>query len=269
MLRTYDTAKYFVVLMVPLLPLGKLKILDECPKCSHHRVAKLKVWEREGAKAVEESLTAFESAPDSRDAAVRALGTRPSVFFGATISTSWPSRCWKPSRTTRRSTCWWPTGTSGSDSTRPPRRPTTRRVALPDSDDARHNLILYLCRKGDPDAALELLPPLGPAPSDPPGDDAPAAAKALELDRDVAGQTLAVAEALGVARPARTRAGPCWMSGLRVVPRSPAIRRAAGCGRGWRRPAKKGKAVKPVFPGGQLKTKRRQGAWPATRRRRP
>ena len=211
MLRTYDTAKYFVVLMVPLLPLGKLKILDECPKCSHHRVAKLKVWEREGAKAVEESLKAFEAEPGSRDAAVRALMTTIGFFrrddfneLAQPLTEAFPDDA--------RVHMLVADGHERFGQHEAAEAAYYDAVALPDSDDARHNLILYLCRKGDPDAALELLPPLGPAPPD--GDDDK---DALGRDRDVAGQTLAVAEALGVAARADRGVWRCWTSGSRVV----------------------------------------------------
>ena len=37
-LRSYDTTLYFVFFFIPLVPLGKRKVFDECPSCTRHRV---------------------------------------------------------------------------------------------------------------------------------------------------------------------------------------------------------------------------------------
>src|SRR6476661_10555044 len=44
-LVSYDTTLYFVVFMVPLVPLRRKRILEQCPHCSMHRVLPLKQWQ--------------------------------------------------------------------------------------------------------------------------------------------------------------------------------------------------------------------------------
>lgn len=250
MLRTYDTTKYFVIVMVPLLPLGKLKILDECPKCSHHRVAKLKVWEREGQAAVEGALSAFEAEPDSRDAALRALIATIGFFrrddfneLSGALVEAFPDDA--------KIRMLVADGHERFGQHEQSEAAYYEAVALPGSADARHNLILYLCRKGDPDAALELLMPLGPAPSE--DDD-----QAVALDRDVAGQTVAVAEALGVAARADEALA---LLDERFAGRPDIAGDAACTGLRTRleKAAKKGKAVKPVFLGANSKQREGKG----------
>ena len=242
MLRTYDTAKYFVVVMVPLIPLGKLKILDECPKCKNHRVAKLKVWEREGAKAVETSLAAFEADPDNRDLARAALGATVGFYrqddfdeLSGALVQAFPEDV--KIRTLVAN------GQSHFGQTEAAEASYYEAIALPDSDDARHNLILNLCRKGDPDAALALLPMLDATP--PSENDA----DACERDRDVAGQTLATAEALGAA--ARADEGVALLE-ERLADRSDLRDNASfvELRKRLEKGAKSGKAVKAKLVGG-------------------
>ncbi|OGV66954.1 MAG: hypothetical protein A3K19_03540 [Lentisphaerae bacterium RIFOXYB12_FULL_65_16] len=44
MLASYDTTEYFVVLFIPLFPIRKRRVIDECPACHKHRVIPLKEW---------------------------------------------------------------------------------------------------------------------------------------------------------------------------------------------------------------------------------
>lgn len=39
-LASYDTRLWFVVIFIPIIPLGRKRILDECPRCRRHYVAK-------------------------------------------------------------------------------------------------------------------------------------------------------------------------------------------------------------------------------------
>ena len=43
-LASYETGHYFVVLFIPLIPLGRKQIIDYCPRCSGHRVMPLRQW---------------------------------------------------------------------------------------------------------------------------------------------------------------------------------------------------------------------------------
>src|SRR5947209_7712933 len=44
-LESYDTTLYFVVLFVPLFPLGRKRVFEQCAHCKAHRVLSLKKWE--------------------------------------------------------------------------------------------------------------------------------------------------------------------------------------------------------------------------------
>jgi len=72
-LASYDTTKYFVVVFVPLIPLGKLRIFDECPSCHRHGVMKLREWENLKKSEVEEAVALFRAQPSSSEAGHRLL----------------------------------------------------------------------------------------------------------------------------------------------------------------------------------------------------
>ena len=44
-LSSYDTTLFFVVIFLPLLPLARKRILEQCPYCGKHRVLGLGQWE--------------------------------------------------------------------------------------------------------------------------------------------------------------------------------------------------------------------------------
>ena len=44
-LASYDTGLWFVVLFIPIIPLGRKRILDSCPACRRHYVLPLQKWE--------------------------------------------------------------------------------------------------------------------------------------------------------------------------------------------------------------------------------
>jgi tetratricopeptide (TPR) repeat protein len=78
-LESYDTTLYFVFLMIPILPLKKKRVLDECPTCRAHRVADLDKWEEGKQKAIAEILEKLRQNPDDREVILEALGM--STFF--------------------------------------------------------------------------------------------------------------------------------------------------------------------------------------------
>ncbi|MCF6175130.1 MAG: tetratricopeptide repeat protein [Victivallaceae bacterium] len=66
-LSSYETGYWFVVLFIPIIPLGKKKILDYCPSCRTHRYMSLKEWQHAGDATVEEvekNLTEKRNDPD-------------------------------------------------------------------------------------------------------------------------------------------------------------------------------------------------------------
>ncbi len=74
-LASYDTGKYFVLVFLPLVPLGKLRILNECPQCRRHGAIKLQEWQRLRREEVDAAVTAWEASPGDRELAQRAIHT--------------------------------------------------------------------------------------------------------------------------------------------------------------------------------------------------
>jgi tetratricopeptide (TPR) repeat protein len=74
-LRSYDTTLYFVFLFVPILPLGKKHVFDECPSCRKHRVSKLQDWEEHRQRTIEAAEEAFRLAPQDAGAARALIAT--------------------------------------------------------------------------------------------------------------------------------------------------------------------------------------------------
>ena len=59
-LRSYDTTLYFVVVYIPIIPLGRRRIINECPRCTRHRALSLRKWrqlqEKEIADANDQAI---------------------------------------------------------------------------------------------------------------------------------------------------------------------------------------------------------------------
>jgi tetratricopeptide (TPR) repeat protein len=64
---------YFVVLLIPLFPLGKKRVLNECPVCKKHHRLSLSKWEQEKGKAVPEAVSNYERRSNEEQAALEAL----------------------------------------------------------------------------------------------------------------------------------------------------------------------------------------------------
>jgi len=73
-LESYDTTLYFVVVMVPIIPLSQKRILEFCPVCQRHRIAKLKDWEKGKAEAFGSVLEKLQANPNDRETIQSALG---------------------------------------------------------------------------------------------------------------------------------------------------------------------------------------------------
>src|SRR5687768_16044842 len=78
-LASYDTTLFVVVLYVPIIPLKRMHVLDECPSCHKHRSLKLKEWEKLRDDALNETLSAYSAAPNDEEKAVAAIGT--AIFY--------------------------------------------------------------------------------------------------------------------------------------------------------------------------------------------
>ena len=44
-LTDYETTLFFVVLYLPLIPLGRKQLLDSCPACGSHRALPAEAWQ--------------------------------------------------------------------------------------------------------------------------------------------------------------------------------------------------------------------------------
>src|SRR5437667_6348011 len=73
-LKSYDTTLYFVVLFIPLIPLRRKRILDECPVCRRHRAVKLSEWERRKGDVILQKTEAWQQERGNKDKAIEAVG---------------------------------------------------------------------------------------------------------------------------------------------------------------------------------------------------
>ena len=73
-LKSYDTMLWFVVVFVPLIPLGRKRIIDMCSVCSKHRALPLHEWKELQAKA-QEVTDAYNRDPRNPQLAREALQT--------------------------------------------------------------------------------------------------------------------------------------------------------------------------------------------------
>src|SRR5262245_29724763 len=44
-LTSYDTRLWFVVVFIPIIPLGRKRIIDQCASCRRHYVVEMQKWE--------------------------------------------------------------------------------------------------------------------------------------------------------------------------------------------------------------------------------
>jgi Flp pilus assembly protein TadD len=72
-LTSYDTTMYFTVAYIPVIPLGKKRILRKCNRCSKHRVLNLSAWEAAKAKDSAAVLEKLRADPEDREAVMHAL----------------------------------------------------------------------------------------------------------------------------------------------------------------------------------------------------
>jgi tetratricopeptide (TPR) repeat protein len=73
-LESYDTTLWFVVIFIPLIPLGRKRIIDQCPRCSRHFVADRKKFESARQENVSAALEKYRSQP-SPEAALAMHGS--------------------------------------------------------------------------------------------------------------------------------------------------------------------------------------------------
>ncbi|NQT53104.1 tetratricopeptide repeat protein, partial [bacterium] len=74
-LQTYETRLWFVVLFIPIIPLGRKQILDKCPKCSWHRALPVSEWERVREESIQKTASKASELPDDPQAAMELHAT--------------------------------------------------------------------------------------------------------------------------------------------------------------------------------------------------
>ena len=67
-LESYDTRLYFVVIFIPIIPLGRKRIIDQCPACQRHFVADQDQYMMGRQLAMSGALDQFHSEPSSEAA---------------------------------------------------------------------------------------------------------------------------------------------------------------------------------------------------------
>lgn len=74
-LSSYETGLYFVILFIPLIPLGRKQILDDCPYCRRHRALPVHEWQQIREQAVDASTENLAGSMDDPAAAIQHLQT--------------------------------------------------------------------------------------------------------------------------------------------------------------------------------------------------
>ena len=69
-LRSFDTTLFFVVFFIPVLPLGKRRMIDYCPACREGRCIPLKKWREMKERALREAREKFSNLPEDPKAAI-------------------------------------------------------------------------------------------------------------------------------------------------------------------------------------------------------
>ncbi|MCA9138605.1 MAG: tetratricopeptide repeat protein [Planctomycetales bacterium] len=72
-LADYETGYYFVVVFIPIIPLGKKQIIGECSACRRHRVMPLREWERVRDESLESGMNALAENMDDPSKAIELL----------------------------------------------------------------------------------------------------------------------------------------------------------------------------------------------------
>ena len=68
-LKSYDTRLWFVVFFVPIIPLGRKRIVDYCPACTRHYAVEQQKWETARQLEISGSMEKFRANPTA-DAAI-------------------------------------------------------------------------------------------------------------------------------------------------------------------------------------------------------
>lgn len=74
-LRDYETGLWFVVIFIPIFPLGKKMIIGQCDRCQMHRAMPLRDWVQAREEAIGSSLQTLSEKSADPLSALQLLGT--------------------------------------------------------------------------------------------------------------------------------------------------------------------------------------------------
>lgn len=72
-ISSYDTRLFLCALYIPVIPLGRKRVLDECSRCRKHRVMELEQWHRLEQEVLERGNEVRRGAPDDPGPALEHL----------------------------------------------------------------------------------------------------------------------------------------------------------------------------------------------------
>lgn len=79
-LSSYDTRLWGVFVFIPVIPLGRKRIIDQCPRCTHHGALPLDEYEQLREEGIRKAMAEFKAAPGDEAKAIELHGTL--VSFG-------------------------------------------------------------------------------------------------------------------------------------------------------------------------------------------
>src|SRR5688572_15781563 len=65
-LTSYDTRLYFVFFMIPIFPLGRKRIIEECAICTRHQAMPMNIWQ-EAHRRTEQLIEQYRAAPSDKE----------------------------------------------------------------------------------------------------------------------------------------------------------------------------------------------------------
>ncbi len=74
-LSTYETRLWFVVFLLPVIPLGRKQVFNHCPACTRHRVMPLVKWKQIEAESLRNAMAQAEQNPNDPAAAIHLHAT--------------------------------------------------------------------------------------------------------------------------------------------------------------------------------------------------
>ncbi len=155
-LVSFDTTLFFVVLFVPVIPLSKKRIFQQCSLCTRHRAMSLAKWEQSKARDSADLLEKLRASPDDRDTLLRAIGFalayQDEPLFDSIVETLSVGQ-------SRDAAVQAQLGHAYAYFSRWPEAEQAYRAALgiQDNDDAREQLALTLLKQKRPEEARPYL----------------------------------------------------------------------------------------------------------------